>query len=540
MTTAELILRNARVHTLDAAPSRPSAVAVAGGRIVAVGDERDVAELRGRATEVVDLAGAVVTPGLVDGHMHPVLGLDIASGVDLSGCRGLDDVRARLRTAASDPPTDARADGWVRGWGLDPNVFAGAPITAEQIEDALGGRPAMLVLFDGHSALASREALRRAGIDGPRDFTSQSAIVCDRDGRPTGHLLEDAAMSIVRAVVPDVPMAQRRRQLAQLLSAMAATGITGGHVMDLDDDGLALIAELDEAEDLPLRLRLAPRCRPDDDADRMEELVRVQRRRGDLWHVGAVKLFMDGTIDGGTAWLDEPDCFGESTHAYWQDPRDYSAAVARFDEAGIQTATHAIGDAAVRHVLDTVAARRARGSVVRHRIEHIETLPTDLVPRFAELDVTASMQPTHATDYTRADHTDNWSHRLGDERADRAWRCRDILDAGATLVIGSDWPIAPFDPRGILAAAQLRRPGKRPDVAPVRPEQALTAAQALAAYTRGPAVVAGDGDTAGRIAVGCRADLTVFGADPLQVPLDELLDVPIVLTVVAGRIRHRG
>ena len=149
------------------------------------------------------------------------------------------------------------------------------------------------------------------------------------------------------------------------------------------------------------------------------------------------------------------------------------------------------------------------------------------------------MQPTHATDYTRADHSDNWSRRLGTERANRAWRCRDILDAGATLVIGSDWPVAPFDPRGILAAAQLRRPADRPDLAPVALEQALTAQQALTAYTRAGAIVAGEEREAGRIAVGFRADLTGFAVDPLSAPPDELAEAPIALTVVDGVVRHR-
>src|SRR5262249_6823701 len=155
---------------------------------------------------------------------------------------------------------------------------------------------------------------------------------------------------------------------------------------------------------------------------------------------------------------------------------------------------------AVQHVLDTLAKVIPAGSAIRHRIEHIETLPSDQVPRFAELGVVASMQPTHATDYTRADHSDNWSRRLGDQRASRAWRCRDILEAGATLALGSDWPIAPYDPRGVIAAAQLRRPPGRPDLGPVRPDQALTARQALHGYTTAPALAASAGHLNGRIA----------------------------------------
>jgi predicted amidohydrolase YtcJ len=310
--------------------------------------------------------------------------------------------------------------------------------------------------------------------------------------------------------------------------------------MDLESKDVALYRELDQEGELALRLRLAPWRRPEDDTATAKELLALQGQGGRLWQVAAVKLFMDGTIDGGTAWLHEADCHGQSTAAYWQDPREYTEAVRVLAEAGVQTATHAIGDAAVQHVLDTLAEVVPAGSGVRHRIEHIETLPADQVRRFGQLGVVASMQPTHATDYTRADHSDNWSRRLGDERADRAWRCRDILDAGAIVTLGSDWPIAPFDPRGIMAAAQLRRPAARPDLAPVGPDQALTAAQALYGYTVAPVRTAGEEHVGGRIAPGYRADLTAFAADPLHTPAADLPDVPILLTAVDGVIRYRA
>jgi predicted amidohydrolase YtcJ len=533
---ADLILLGGHIHTLD--PDRPgaSAVAVAGGRIIAVGDDLDMSDWRGRRTQTIDLDGASLTPGLVDGHTHPIWGVEFTAGVDLSGCADLAALRAALAGAAATTP----GGGWIRGWGLDPNTFGATPITHAAIDDILGGRPAYLVLFDGHSALASSEALHRARIDGPRRFGSRSAIVCDDQQRPTGHLLEEGAMSLVDSVIPAEPAPQRRRRVREILTDMAATGLTGGHVMDANGDSLDLLTALDEAGELPLRLRIAPWCRPDDDAEQLQALLGQQQRHGRLWQVAAVKFFIDGTIDGGTAWLHAPDCYGESAHSYWQDPHDYTTAVKTLVRSGVQTATHAIGDAAVTHVLDTLAAVGTTDYTTRHRIEHIETLPTEQIPRFAQLGVIASMQPSHATDYTRADHSDNWSTRLGEERANRAWPCRDLLDAGATLVLGSDWPIAPYDPRAVLAAAQLRRPATRPDLAPVQPEQALTAIQALHGYTTGPARAASEEDQTGRIAVGYNADLTAFAADPLTTPAHDLISTPITLTVVAGNIQHHG
>lgn len=343
-------------------------------------------------------------------------------------------------------------------------------------------------------------------------------------------------MALVDRVVPVEPFASRVERLAGLLRDMAATGLTGGHVMDCNGDTLDLLTALNEQGRLPLRLRVHPWCRPGDGVQGVPALIQLQGTGGRLWRVDGVKLFMDGTIDGGTAWLHEPDCHGESTRAYWLDPAEYRTAVAKLHAAGVGTATHAIGDAAVRYVLD--ALERLPRTGVRHRVEHIETLPNEDVPRFGALGVIASMQPTHATDYTRANHRDNWSRRLGTERADHGWRCADIAATGAVLALGSDWPIAPFDPRTILAAAQLRRPPGRPDLAPVNPSQALTAEQALQGYTVAPAHAARSEHEAGMVCEGFHADLTVLAADPVDVPAQDLPAVPVTHTVVAGDL-HR-
>jgi predicted amidohydrolase YtcJ len=275
---------------------------------------------------------------------------------------------------------------------------------------------------------------------------------------------------------------------------------------------------------------------PGDGEEGVDHLIGLQKRAGRDWLVGGVKFFIDGTVEGGTAWLEHPDCHGQGTEAFWPDPAEYARALHRLDAAGVATATHAIGDAGVRHVLDTVEALGTPRA--RHRIEHIETVPDSQLPRFAALGVAASMQPGH-TAYTRADHSDAWSQRLGTERADRAWRCRDLREAGATLVLGSDWPIAPYDARGVLAAARLRRPAGSPDTVPVRPEQALTGLMALEGCTTHAARAIGEQAVAGRIAPGYRADLTAFALDPVDAPADEVADAPVLLTVVAGRIVHR-
>ena len=532
----DLILAGGDIVTLD--PQRPaaSAVAITGGRITAVGDHHDIRQWRGNRTEVIDLDGATLTPGLTDSHMHPVLGLNLTAGLDLSACADLGSVRAALNAAAA----VAGPGQWILGWGLDPNSFGTTPIGADAIEDTLGDRPACLNLFDGHSVIASRQALAQAGIDGPRQFGSRSAIVCDEHGHPTGHLLEWGAIRLVHSVIPPEPFTRRRDRLAALLHDMAATGLTGGHVMDLDGDAIALYEALDQDGQLPLRLRLAPWRQPEDDAATAQQLLALQGRSGRLWNVAAVKLFIDGTIDGGTAWLHEPDCHGQSTAAYWKDPHDYTEAVRVLAQAGVQTATHAIGDAAVQHVLDTLAKVVPVGSTARHRIEHIETLPPDQVPRFAELGVVASMQPTHATDYTRADHTRQLvpaPRRTASQPGlalPRHPRHRRHPHPGLRL---ADRAIRPPRRHRCRATPPPRGP---PRPRPRPPDQALTARQALHGYTTAPALTASAEHLNGRIAPGYRADLTAFAANPLYTPAADLPDVPITLTTVDGTIRHRA
>ncbi|MFD5057692.1 amidohydrolase [Streptomyces sp. NPDC058394] len=532
-----LVLLSARL--LDPVTGRllpETALAVSGGQISALGDDRGIRALADSSTTVIDLKGAVVTPGLVDGHLHPVSGAELTQGLDLSGCTDLDEVRERLAREVRTLAPGA----WLHGWGLDPNVFGGRPVEAAALSPVLDGVPALVQLFDAHSMLASPRALELAGVDGPRSFAQAAEVVCDDAGRPTGLLLEDAACELVERAAPQPTHAERRAGLAAVLRSMAAAGLTGGHAMDAGGESLALYTELDAAGELPLRLRVAPWCQPGTDADALRAIIEQQGTGGALWRTEGVKLFMDGTIDNGTAWLERPDCHGESTHAFWPDPDAYTHIVGELHRAGVPTATHAIGDAAVRHALDSVEKALATGDRgVRHRIEHIETVPDDTLRRFAELGVVASMQPTHCCDFTRADHTDNWSRRLGEKRASRAWRCRDLWDSGATVVLGSDWPIAPYPPLGVMAGARHRRPSRDLTQPPHGPDQALTALEALQGMTLNAALTAGEEHEAGRIAVGHRADLTVFADDPLTTAATDLPDMPVLLTVLDGHPTHR-
>jgi predicted amidohydrolase YtcJ len=530
---ADLVVCADTVRTM-ADRSAHTAVAMSGGRIVALGQRHDVGRWQASGTEVVDLGGATLTPGLVDAHIHPVLGSLLTRGVDLSGATSLEHLRQLLCNATE------RGAEWVLGFALDPNMFAGRPIDRHAIDDMTRGRPAFLRLFDGHAALVSTEALRRAGIAGPRELASRSTVVCDAQGQPTGLLLEAEAIQLVEGLFPLLPIEETSDRVRATLNTMASQGLTGGHALEYAPETEAVMSALEEAGELPLRLRFAPWCMPGTAKEDWATTAALQGTGGRLWSVGGVKFFIDGTVDNGTAWLTAPDLYGESTDPFWRDPAAYVDALSFLHHAGVATMTHAIGDRGVEFALRALQAAGAGGDALpRHRIEHVETIPDETVALFAELGVTASMQPTHCTEFVEPDGSDNWSTRLGRERAAHGWRCRDLYDAGVPLVLGSDWPIAHSDPRAILAAAQLRRRAGEPAGTPVGPGQALSAEAAIAAYTRTTAWSVGDRE-GGTIEVGRRGDLTSFALDPMLASPDELAEAPIPMTVVAGRVVHRG
>jgi predicted amidohydrolase YtcJ len=277
---------------------------------------------------------------------------------------------------------------------------------------------------------------------------------------------------------------------------------------------------------------------PDTPEEVWEAYARHRDEAGERWRTGVAKLFIDGVIDSGTGWLVEPDSEGAGLHPFWPDFDKFLRAVRFFAGHGFQVVTHATGDRGVREALD---AYRAAGAApgIRHRVEHIETLQPDDLPRFAAEGVIASMQAQHMM-WLEPDRSDNWSRRLGGgERCDRAFPIRDLLASGATVTLGSDWPVARYDWREGMAAAQLRRPPGFPDREPYD-DQGIDALTALHGYTTQPALTVRDEHRLGRVAPGHLADITVLAEDPVSCSPDDLVEDPIVLTVVGGEVVHRG
>ncbi|KYH46183.1 amidohydrolase [Branchiibius sp. NY16-3462-2] len=520
------------IHTLDDSMAAPKAINISEGRVVALGNRADAADWLNPSTEIVDLGDATIVPGLIDEHVHPVMGVALTTGPDLhdaanpAGLRDL--LQAELRRLGH---TD-----WLLAWGLEPKTLPPDLLHRRSLDAIAPGRATVVRFFDGHGMVVSSEALRRAGIEGPREFTDRSEIECDADG-PTGVLQEMQAMDLINNVLPPPDPAALAGAVADRLRQMAAQGLTAVQAMEHVPGASGIYAGIEShLGGLPVRIRAFPWCTPGLGPAGWQQIADQMTEGGERWQVGGVKLFIDGTIDNGTAWLNQPDTHGQSTQSVWPDPEEYAAAIAFFDERGIPTATHAIGDHGVRFALEAIGRT---GRVARHRIEHVESIPDDVIAQFAASGVSAGMQPTHCTQFTSSDGQDNWSQRLGQQRAAHAWRIKDLLRAGVPVAIGSDWPIAGHDPRRIMAAARHRmRTGDRSQSS-LDAQQSISALAALTAYTRTAAWSVGEEDL-GVIRVGSRAALTAFEVDPLRAEPQEFATAPVVLTMVDGDVVHRS
>lgn len=518
----------------DDVQTEPRSIAIAGGRVLAVGEADEIAAaFRGANTQMDDATGSTITPGLIDAHLHPIQGVELCQGADLGSVRSMRELRDALAAEAARVRNSAASE-WVRAWNLDYAVFDGAQLTSRFVDDAVGDLPAVVFFFDFHTAVASTEALRRSGITGARSFEDTSEIVVDASGAPTGELREDSAYQPVLEVAPKSSRDETLAAARATFAKMRRSGLTGGTIMDGNSETLDLLEALDlSGMGLPVRIVSAMDVKPSYTAEQRAAIAAQRDRSGNRWRGGVIKLYADGVIDTGAGWLYEPDADGDGLTGFWPNTEDFQAAVREFTEAGFQIATHAIGDRAVGETItayETVGSRSLSG--VPHRIEHLETLDPRDVARLAATGITSSMQLPHLQ-WRIADGSDEWARRLGPERASRAWGAGTVLRAGAPLALGSDWPIADLDARVGLAWAMLRREPGDVDGFVYEPEQRLTAAQALHGYTRGAALAQGDDDL-GIIRAGARADLAVWAEDPLQVSGDDLATLPVRATYLDG------
>lgn len=534
----DLALVGARLRTQTPAAqdgAEPTALLVRDGRISALGSDAEIrAAAEAEGVPVRELSGATVTPGFFDSHTHPHWAADVTAGIDLGGLSSVDEIRAALAAEHARLPEGA----WLRGWNLEYEPFEGTGVRGDILADAAPGRPVALIFYDLHTGLGTPAALAAAGISGAREFEDASEVVVDPDGTPTGELREPTAYQILFDAAPAPTHEVERDALRDMFRRLAAVGLTGGAIMDGKDRTVELLAELEERGELDHRVTVHHwHAVADTDAD-VARVIAAKDRAGRLWQTGAIKLFSDGVIDTGTAWLHTVDACGDGRVPFWPSWDRYGEVVRAYHDAGMMIATHAVGDFAVSRVLDVYETLPERDGLPFHSIEHLEVLSDADVDRLRGSGVTASMQPLHMQ-WRAADHSDNWAVRLGPERDETGYRVRDVLDAGVHVTLGSDWPVAQYDPRLGMAWARGRHTPGDPGAHVFEPSQQLSGEEAVLAYTLWPAQARGHADR-GVLAVGAVADLTVWGGDPVTATPDELPELPIRLTVVDGRVIHEA
>ena len=551
MTAPDLIVTNARVLTMDPARPRAEAVALASEHILAVGSAAEIAALAGPGTKVIDAVGRTVLPGFFEGHVHVGLGGADLTHLHIGHLHGAEAVAAAFRDFAAANPDMPLLMAQEAHYGI-----LGHPATRHDLDVMIADRPIAMMSPDLHTVWANTAALEAAGLLRGAKTPPGHEVVMGADGLATGELREFEAFGPVIAYAgegrlnlgiatgeepdPWPTEAERAADKALLLKGMlhcAAHGATSLVNMDGNRYTLELLAEMRAEGSLPLRVKVPFHFKPHMGIEALERAAAMARDFDDAWiSSGFVKLFMDGVIDSRTAYMlrDYADQPGHSSAPLFA-PERFREIATEIDRRGLQIAVHAIGDGAVRAVIDGYEAARSANGLrdSRHRIEHIELIDPADIPRLGALGITASLQPPHvpgAMDFP----LEPTLTRIGKARWADAYRCRSLAEAGAYIAFASDWPVADVSVLRGISAALTRKPYEGAG------DERLSLMEVLHAYTAGGAWAAHRDHVTGTLRPGLAADLVMLGGD---IEATDPADIPalgVALTVCGGRIIHEA
>ncbi|MDQ3126952.1 MAG: amidohydrolase [Chloroflexota bacterium] len=534
--SADLVLTGGHVHTVDPDRPRAEAVAVRGERIVAVGSATDIAAQIGPRTRVVDLAGRLLLPGFQDAHVHPISGGVDQLECDVREAAGRDSVLATIRAYVAAHPDDE----WIIGSGWYMADFENGTPRREDLDAIVSDRPAFFPNRDGHSTWVNTKALELAGIDRDTPDPDDGRIERDPDGTPTGCLHEGAARAVERLMPrpTDDRLAEGLRRAQAYLHSLGITAWQDAIVTVRDQ---AIYRRAVEEGWLTARVELAMWWDRERGDDQVDELIE-RSRGGTVGRVRAnsVKLMQDGVLETFTGAMLDPYLAADGTPTTnrgisFIDPERLPGWVARLDAAGLQPHFHAIGDRAVRECLDALAAARSANgpSDTRPHVAHIQVIHPDDVARFTELDVVANAQPYWAIHEGQMDRLT--IPFLGPERTTWQYPFRSLLDAGARLAMGSDWSVSTPNPLLEMEVAVTRVSDESRGVRePFLPEQRLTLAEAIRAFTAGSAYVNHLDAETGTIEVGKLADLAVIDRDLFAPRAGPIGEARVLGTFVGG------
>jgi predicted amidohydrolase YtcJ len=548
---ADMIVTGAKVLTMDPDQPRAEAVAVAGGRILAVGSVAEVAALAGPATRVIDAGGRTLLPGFVESHLHLVLGGNELTQLQIGGVHGFEALKAAyLAYAAKNPERPL-----LMAQGASYEILD-HPVTRHDLDLVIADRPIAMMAPDHHTVWANTLALTMAGLLHGAAMPHGHEVVMAADGTATGELREFEAFGPVLALGGDAhlqlgiatggepdpwpdadTMARDKEKVAAGLAHCAAHGITSMVNMDGNRYTCELLAQMQAEGRLTARVVVPFHMKPHMDLSELERASAMARDyTGDWVRSGFVKMFMDGVVDSRTAYMltDYPGVPGHRAEPLFE-PERFKSVCAEIDRRGLQIAVHAIGDGAVRTTIDGYeAAQQANGRRdSRHRIEHIELIDRADIPRLGALGITASVQPPHppgVMDFPISSmetvyHRDRWRD---------AYLWKTLKDHGAPVAYASDWPVTDVSVMRGIQAALTRVPYDGAS------DERLSLMETLHAYTAGGAWAGHLDDLTGTLRAGMAADLVLIDGDIESIAADQIGTTDIALTVAGGKITHQG
>src|SRR5436309_5256611 len=526
---ADIIIAGGMVWTgLSTGAPQRGTIALADGRILAIGDDAQIGRYAGPKTQVIQAGGGLVLPGFTDGHTHFIDGGFQLASVSLRDAGTPQEFIRRLKEYAK----TLKAGEWITGGDWDHTLWAGQPLPRhEWIDSVTSSNPVFVSRVDGHEALANAAAMRAAAVTQDTPTPSGGEVLRDaRTGEPTG-IFKDRALDLIGRVIPQPSPEQQDSALARALAYAASLGVTATSHVSASWADLESYHRLERAGRLTMRVAL---YLPLESWQAVAETV-SRSGHGDDWvKIGGLKGYMDGSAGSRTAYFFEPYSDSAGYQGLLQHPEaDMRRWIGGADSAGLQLAVHAIGDRAnaiLLSIYDSVA--RAHGPRDRRfRVEHAQHLRPQDIPLFGKLGVIASVQPYHAIDDGR------WvEQRIGPVRIKTTYPFRTLLDTGGRLAFGSDWTVAPLDPiLGVYAAVTRRTlDGRNPDG--WVPEQKISVAEAVHAYTVGAAYASLEDGIKGSIEPGKLADLAVLSDDIFHIDPVAIQNTKVDMTIFDGKV----
>ncbi len=530
---ADMIVTNARIWTVDGNRPKAEAVAIIGDRIVAVGSATEVDAWRGTATHVLDAGGKLVLPGFNDAHTHFVSGGFQLDSVDLKDAATPEEFTRRIADRARQRPKE-----WITGGDWDDQRWVPARLpTKEMIDAVTPDTPVFVNRYDGHMAVANSVALKLAGVTRETKTPPGGEIVRDAQGDPTG-VLKDAAQGLVGKVIPDPTHEQLVRAVKRALAHAASLGVTSVQAMSSSYADIRVYGELAQRGELTARIYAVPGLANWQD----EARIGLHRAFGSPFlRLGALKAFADGSLGSTTAYFFQPYTDAPNTRGLLSDAMQpiskMRERMTKADAADLQLCIHAIGDQAISTVLDLFTqVEKTNGERDRRwRIEHSQHLAPKDFARYAKLHVIASVQPYHAIDDGR------WAEkRIGPERIKTTYAFKTMLEHRIRLALGTDWTVAPLNPMLTIYAAVTRATldGKNPDG--WVPEQKITVADAVEAYTMGSAYAEFQDNVKGSITPGKLADMVMLSDDIFRIAPAAIQEVKVLTTIVGGKVVYNA